>query len=98
MQPYLLSRLIILFYHVLWGYRFEHDAIDFRKRGSSCTAGDIPLGIMKEVTYHDFQLQLNPGDKFILFSDGLTEMMNANSEIFTVRRVDDLTLVGFELK
>ncbi|QKG85451.1 PP2C family protein-serine/threonine phosphatase [Kroppenstedtia pulmonis] len=48
-------------------YKAEQDVFeDLITRG-------LVLGVTKEVTYQEFNLQLEPGDAVILFSDGVTE-------------------------
>ncbi len=52
--------------------------------------GNIPLGINMEEEFEEFQWQMLAGDKLILYSDGLTEVFNDNSEMFSKKRVTDL--------
>ena len=35
--------------------------------------GDMPVGLLPEIQFHSFEVQLNPGDRLLLYSDGLTE-------------------------
>ncbi|MEM8554413.1 MAG: SpoIIE family protein phosphatase [Pseudomonadota bacterium] len=35
--------------------------------------GDLPVGLMPNVTYNSVTFQLHPGDRFLMFSDGVTE-------------------------
>jgi sigma-B regulation protein RsbU (phosphoserine phosphatase) len=37
------------------------------------TPGDLPLGIDDDATYHQFSLNLDPGDTVLLYTDALTE-------------------------
>ncbi len=39
-----------------------------------------PLGIQKDYAYETQQLAMQPGDRLVLFSDGVTESMNAQGE------------------
>lgn len=39
-------------------------------------AGGQPLGVFASASFGDLQVQLEPGDSFILYSDGITEAMN----------------------
>ncbi len=49
--------------------------------------GDMPLGLMKEVQFDDFEVQLKPGDKLIIYSDGLTEVFNHEGEMFSTNGI-----------
>jgi sigma-B regulation protein RsbU (phosphoserine phosphatase) len=42
----------------------------------------IPLGVMEDAVYLPSNLQLNPGDKFYLYTDGFNEAMNDKMEQF----------------
>jgi len=44
--------------------------------------GDLPIGMMDEVEYHESVIDLQPGDRLYLYSDGLTEEVNAQDEEF----------------
>jgi sigma-B regulation protein RsbU (phosphoserine phosphatase) len=47
------------------------------------TKGDtFPLGILDEAQYEETQLQLEAGDKVILYTDGVVEAMNEKEEMF----------------
>jgi sigma-B regulation protein RsbU (phosphoserine phosphatase) len=37
----------------------------------------LPLGVSPEATYEDITVPLGPGDRFLLYTDGVTEAMNA---------------------
>ena len=43
--------------------------------------GDMPLGITKGTTFSTYTQQLKPGDRLLVFSDGLTEVFNHEGEI-----------------
>ena len=49
--------------------------------------GSYPLGLIPEAEYKAVSLQLEPGDTMVLFSDGVTEAMNPNDELFGVPRL-----------
>jgi sigma-B regulation protein RsbU (phosphoserine phosphatase) len=52
------------------------------------TKGDtFPLGILEDAAYEETQLSLAPGDKVILYTDGIVEAMNAEEEIFGFDRL-----------
>ncbi len=49
--------------------------------------GDMPLGITKGTTFSAYTWQMIPGDKLLVFSDGLTEVFNQEGEMFSTKRV-----------
>lgn len=52
------------------------------------TAGDtFPLGILEEVDYKETRIQMAPGDKIILYTDGIVEAMNEKEELFGFERL-----------
>ncbi|RZB36152.1 MAG: phosphoserine phosphatase RsbU/P [Desulfobacteraceae bacterium Eth-SRB2] len=52
------------------------------------TKGDtFPLGILEDVGYEETQLQLLPGDKVVLYTDGIVEAMNDKEEMFGFERL-----------
>lgn len=38
-----------------------------------CGQGGLPVGLLPDATYEDFNIALNPGDRLFLMSDGITE-------------------------
>jgi serine phosphatase RsbU (regulator of sigma subunit) len=55
------------------------------------TQGDtFPLGIIEDAAYEETQLKLQPGDKVILYTDGIVEAMNEAEEIFGFDRLLDI--------
>ena len=52
----------------------------------------LPLGVDREVDYGHNKVSLSPGDSLILYTDGITEAMNAASELYGSRRL--LALLG----
>jgi CHASE2 domain-containing sensor protein len=48
----------------------------------------LPLGIMADAAYEHQELLLEPGDKLLLFTDGLTEARNQQKEEFGLTRVE----------
>jgi sigma-B regulation protein RsbU (phosphoserine phosphatase) len=53
-------------------------------------AGGLPLGILKSVTYDTAAIQLEPGDRILLFTDGITEAMNPARELYGEDRLERL--------
>ena len=44
--------------------------------------GDVALGVVEEFTFQSRQVTLQPGDTVFLYTDGVTEAMNAQEELF----------------
>jgi phosphoserine phosphatase RsbU/P len=44
--------------------------------------GDAVLGIFPSGHYHDFMIELKPGDRLFLFTDGITEAVGADGQEF----------------
>ncbi len=55
-------------------------------------AGSIPLGIVESASIEQTTLQLNPGDRLILLTDGVVEAQNKQRELFGFVRVGELAL------
>jgi sigma-B regulation protein RsbU (phosphoserine phosphatase) len=52
------------------------------------TKGDtFPLGILEDVDYEETNLYLEPGDRVVLYTDGIVEAMNDKEEIFGFDRL-----------
>lgn len=51
------------------------------------TEGSVPVGLLPEAEYVAARVNLEPGDTIILFSDGVTEAMNPDEEMFGVSRL-----------
>lgn len=47
----------------------------------------MPVGMLEEAEFPVTETQLEPGDKLVLYSDGLTEAENAKGEFFDAERV-----------
>jgi sigma-B regulation protein RsbU (phosphoserine phosphatase) len=43
--------------------------------------GGLPIGLISDATYDQFQVQLMPGDRLILASDGITECPDGNGKL-----------------
>lgn len=53
-------------------------------------AGSLPLGIIREESYHPGIAHLHPGDTLILYTDGITEARTTDGELFGDMRLDAL--------
>ncbi len=60
-------------------------------------AEGLILGIRKQVTFEEKQIQLQPGDLLLLYTDGLTEAENAVGEFFGTERLCALLQQNFTL-
>lgn len=49
--------------------------------------GDIALGVMGNVEYSAQRCRLSPGDKIVLYTDGITEAMDAQSRFYSDDRL-----------
>jgi sigma-B regulation protein RsbU (phosphoserine phosphatase) len=49
--------------------------------------GGYPIGILPEAEFDEYHLQLNPGDRLMLYSDGITECTNKEMEPFSENRL-----------
>ena len=54
---------------------------------NSREATGVPLGMFNCTEFHVCELQLAPGDKLLMYTDGFTEMFNAKGDEFGVRGV-----------
>jgi serine phosphatase RsbU (regulator of sigma subunit) len=50
----------------------------------------IPIGMMDMASYEVKTIQLEPGDKIVLFSDGVSEAANTQGELFDRRRLKEV--------
>jgi hypothetical protein len=53
--------------------------------------GALPLGVIPEVSYAEVRLYLHPGDRLLLFSDGVVEARRPSGELFGFDRVHNLS-------
>ena len=54
------------------------------------TEGSYPVGLVPEAEYTAVCLKLEPGDTLVLFSDGVTEAMDPDEEMFGIARLKEL--------
>jgi len=72
----------------------------YRKSLHSCTAtklDGVPIGIMDDVEYKQAKVKLFPGDMIVLYTDGVSEMRNAEKEEFGAERVYQLMMENNEM-
>jgi phosphoserine phosphatase RsbU/P len=53
-------------------------------------AGNLPLGLAPETRYPDAAISLDPGDRLVFYTDGITEASRADGIQFGARRVDEI--------
>jgi PAS domain S-box-containing protein len=58
---------------------------------------DLPLGVRQGAIYDPIVVRFEPGDVFLLFSDGVTEARNPSGELFGVARLMDCVREGGRL-
>lgn len=56
----------------------------------------MPLGLLPEQNYKSFVMQLEPNDTVVFYTDGITESLNSESELFAKDRVRALVDHGPE--
>ncbi|PYU70842.1 MAG: hypothetical protein DMG49_10600 [Acidobacteria bacterium] len=54
------------------------------------TEGSFPVGLVPEAQYTAVCLKLEPGDTVVLFSDGVTEAMDPDEQMFGIPRLKEL--------
>ncbi len=50
----------------------------------------LPLGVLPDARYEEQPVGLRPGDVFLLYTDGVSEAVNADREQFGVERIEEL--------
>jgi sigma-B regulation protein RsbU (phosphoserine phosphatase) len=52
--------------------------------------GNLPVGLLPDATYEAGKVQLKPGDRFIIVTDGVTEAENARGDFYDNERLEDI--------
>ena len=60
------------------------------------TDGSLPLGILRKVSYRQGKIDLQAGDFFICYTDGLSESRNSTDEVFERKIISCLAGQKFE--
>ena len=65
-----------------------------RRRGAKIEAlggpeGGLPLGCDASRGYEQIDMQLEPGDTILMYTDGISEAMNAAGDVFGSRRMHE---------
>lgn len=73
--------------------------IHLKWKGSTSFIGDggYPVGMLPDVDYEEHEVQMNKGDRLILYSDGITECTNDDKEPFALERLRELLERGKDL-
>ena len=66
-----------------------------KKQVELVKGGGVPIGMMPEMSYQTESIQLQPGDRLFLYSDGVTECENAEGEQFGEERLISELKQGF---
>jgi len=67
---------------------WRHRGNDVELLGDDITG--IPLGVDAGFQYHQVTVPLRPGDQLVVFTDGFSEAMNIDGELFGLRRVQEI--------
>ncbi len=59
--------------------------------------GGVPLGMFRDTRYYEYYVTLEPGQMLVLYTDGVTEAMNANDEEYGLDRMVDAVKRGRHL-
>ena len=57
--------------------------------------GNLPVGLIPGAHFQAIRVQLNPGDRLLLVTDGVTEAENAEGEFFGTERLEASGCEGF---
>jgi serine phosphatase RsbU (regulator of sigma subunit) len=61
------------------------------RRGGDSAEVPMPdgmaLGVLPDARFESCEIRLNPGDEVLLYTDGLTDAMNAHGDLLSLRRV-----------
>jgi len=56
--------------------------------------GNLPVGLLSEATYESAKCQLQPGDRLIVVTDGVTEAENARGDFYENERLEAAAVKG----
>ncbi len=62
-----------------------YDSVE--QRSWSVKGANMPMGFTAEQIYRIYRLPLNPGDLLFFYSDGISEVMNSEGQIFGCERI-----------
>ncbi|MCA1595742.1 MAG: SpoIIE family protein phosphatase [Chloroflexi bacterium] len=67
-------------------------------RVNLCYGDNMPLGFSVDEEYHERSIPIQAGDLFLFYSDGITEALGPNGEVFGVERLVDIVSVSRDLE
>lgn len=78
-------------------YRRESDSYEYIREEH-----DVVCGLDPDIVYTEHEIKLSPGDRFFIYTDGMTEAMSETDELYGEKRLLDLlnsdrSLTGKEL-
>ena len=59
--------------------------------------GGVAIGVVPDLSYSEDSLTLVPGDRVFLYTDGISEAMNEEGEMFGEDRVEEVLSTGYRL-
>jgi sigma-B regulation protein RsbU (phosphoserine phosphatase) len=59
--------------------------------------GDLPLGMFREMRYHQHFIRFDPGQTLVLYTDGITEAANSKEDEYGGNRLAERVLEGINL-
>lgn len=54
------------------------------------SSGGQPLGVFEDATFQPLTCRLEPGESFVIYSDGVTEAMNNSKQLYSDERLEEL--------
>jgi serine phosphatase RsbU (regulator of sigma subunit) len=60
--------------------------------------GGLPLGMFRQTRYYEYYLSLEPGQVLVLYTDGVTEAINASGEEYGTERLERVVREGRHLR
>ncbi|WP_298840778.1 PP2C family protein-serine/threonine phosphatase [uncultured Roseobacter sp.] len=78
--------------HVVMGQAGHPHPVVLRSDGSmeQDGTGGFPVGLMSGVTFSQFEVQLNPGDRLVILSDGVTECPAGDGEMLGEEGLEEM--------
>ena len=71
-------------------YRERYTAWTAARLATEKTGANMPLGVVSDACYDQETIELDPGDKLFIYTDGILEAPNCNGEFFGQRRLLDV--------
>ena len=71
------------------GWASESDSLHCGRVNEAIGGTGFPVGALRNVKFDLLEEQLQPGDRIVLCSDGITECRNEHKEQFGIKRTED---------